>query len=271
MTAAELLRALSERTGQGLATALVTVTGFTGSAPRELGAKMLVLPDGSSLGTIGGGRLEAQAILDAAAALRDGLPCRKSYELEPRALGMYCGGTVDVFIDVYARTTRLVILGGGHVGEKTAGLAAFLGMPHWVVDDRPEYATRERFPQAREVLAAQPDAALQRLGVDERTAIAIVTRCHGFDLRCLIASLKTPAFYIGMIGSRTKVARLFDLCRRRGLEPGEPRVSAPIGLDLGGRRPEEVALSILAEITQRRHGATGLPLSERIKDETHLV
>ena len=273
MTSVELLRVLSDAVAAGKPAALVTVTGFSGSTPREVGAKMVVLADGTSFGTIGGGRLEAQAIHDAAEAAKDGRPCRKTYELEPKALGMYCGGTVEVFIDVYASTTCLVILGGGHVGEKTGELAAFLGIPYCVVDDRPEYANRSRFPHARQVLVAQPDEALKRLAVDEKTAIAIVTRCHGFDLRCLVAALQTPAFYVGMIGSLTKTKRLFDLCERRGLDPAsDPRVSAPIGLDLGGRRPEEIALSILAQITQRRHGATGLPLSQRTSNhETHLL
>ena len=265
----ETMRALSEALVAGRSAALATVTGSTGSAPRELGAKMVVFGDGSLFGTIGGGRLEAQVIADARACLDAGKPARKSYDLEPRSLGMYCGGSVEVFIDVFADAMRLIILGGGHVGEKTAALAAFLGVAHWLVDDRPEYASRARFPQAREVIVGQPHEALQRLGVDERTAIAIVTRCHGFDLRCLSAALKTPAFYIGMIGSRTKVERLFGLCERRGLSPADdPRVSAPIGLDLGGRRPEQIALSILAEVTQRRHGATGRPLSERIERTT---
>lgn len=264
MTPAELMRALSDCLAAGKPAALVTVTAFTGSVPREVGAKMLVMADGTSLGTIGGGRLEAQAIEDAVAALKDSLPRRQTYELEPRLLGMYCGGSAEVFIDVFCETLRLVILGGGHVGEKTAALAAFLGIPHWVIDDRREYANRERFPQAREVIVGQPDAALARLGLGENAAVAIVTRCHGFDLRCLVAALKTPAFYIGMIGSRTKTDRLFELCRRRGLDPdADPRVCAPIGLDLGGRRPEEIALSIMAEITQRRHRATGRPLREK--------
>jgi xanthine dehydrogenase accessory factor len=256
------MKALSERLAAGLPCALITVTGSTGSTPREIGAKMLVFPNGTTLGTIGGGRLEAQAIEDSVGALKGGKPLNRSYELEPQELGMYCGGTVDVFIDVFTETLKLVILGGGHVGEKTAALAAFLGIPHWVVDDRPDYATRARFPAARQVIVDQPSSALQSLHPDANTAIAIVTRCHGFDLRCLVAALPTPAFYIGMIGSRTKIKRLFDLCERRGLEPGaDARVHAPIGLDIGGRTPEVIALSIMAEIVRARNGATGEPLS----------
>lgn len=262
MSPAELTRVLAERTAAGRPTALVTVTGFSGSAPREAGAKMLVFPDKTFAGTIGGGRLEASAIEDAARALVEGKPRAARYELEPKALGMYCGGAVDVFIDVYCETLKLAILGGGHVGEKMAALAAFLGVPHWVVDDRQDYAVKARFPYAREVLVGPPDAALRQLPVDRHTAIAIVTRCHGFDLRCLVAALATPAFYVGMIGSRTKVERLFALCERRGLSPAEdPRVRAPIGLDLGGSRPEDIALSVLAEVSRLRHGASGRPLS----------
>ncbi len=239
--------------------ALVTVTGGEGSAPREPGAKMLVLPDGRSEGTIGGGRLEAQAVEDAKAALEAGRSRAAAYELEPAALGMYCGGRVSIFIDVFAPALKLLVLGGGHVGQKTSELAAFLGIPHRVVDDRAEFAAPARFPGACEVRAADP-ASAARLGIDERTAVVIVTRCHGFDLRCLVAALGSPAFYVGMIGSRRKTARLFELCRRRGLEPEDPRVHAPIGLDLGGRAPEAIALSILAEVMMVRNKTTGLPL-----------
>lgn len=263
MTPDELVSSLSRRLSCGGAAALVTVVGSSGSAPRELGAKMLVFPDGSIQGTIGGGRLEAEAIKDAVSALALGESRAASYELEPRALGMYCGGKVDVFIDVYADKLKLVVLGGGHVGEKTAALAAFLGVPHWVVDDREEYASRSRFPHAREVLAMPTDQALKRLSVDENTAVAIVTRCHGFDLRCLVASLGTRAFYIGLIGSREKTRRLFDLCARRDLTPEtDARVHAPIGLDLGGRSPEAIALSIMSEVYMRRHNKTGKPLRD---------
>lgn len=262
MTDAELLKTLSERAAQGLPTALVTVIAASGSTPRSVGAKMLVFPDGSLRGTIGGGRFEASAAEDATRALAEGKSASFSYELEPKQLGMYCGGRAEVFVDVLADALRLVILGGGHVGQKLAALSAFLGVPHWVVDDRAEYAARERFPAARAVLEAQPDQALKRLTVGPQTAIAIVTRCHGFDLRCLAAALGTPAFYIGMIASRAKTERLFELCRRRGLEPDEPRVRAPIGLDLGAESPEAIALSILAEILQIKNNASGRPLSE---------
>lgn len=272
MLPVDILRRLSDAAAAGTPAALLTLTASTGSAPREIGAKMALLEDGTTYGTIGGGRLEAQALEDAKDALKAGRAVSKTYELEPKGLGMYCGGTATVFIDIYVSPTCLVILGGGHVGEKTAELAEFLGLPHYVVDDRPEYGTRARFPHAREILVAQPSEALKRLPVGANTAVAIVTRCHGFDLRCLIAALSSNAFYIGMIGSRTKTARLFELCRRRGLDPAaDARVHAPIGLDLGGRRPEEIALSILAEITQLRHGATGKPLSERNNHETDLV
>lgn len=263
MSPDELVSSLSRRLSLGAPAALVTVTGSSGSAPRELGAKMLVLPDGTIEGTIGGGRLEAQAIADAVKALEAGESRAASYELEPRALGMYCGGRVEVFIDVYCDKLKLVVLGGGHVGEKVAALASFLGVPAWVVDDREEFASRARFPTAREVLVMPPDQAMKRLAVDRNTAVAVVTRCHGFDLRCLLAAMATPAFYVGMIGSREKTRRLFDLAERRGVSPSEDeRVHAPIGLDLGGRSPEAIALSILSEIYMRRYGKTARPMRD---------
>ena len=262
MTDAELFKTLSERLALGLPTALVTVVSCSGSVPRSAGTKMLVFPDGTIRGTIGGGRFEALAAADAARALADGRSASFSYELEPKELGMYCGGRAEVFVDALRDPLRLVILGGGHVGRKLAALCAFMGVPYSVVDDRPEYARPEDFPSARSVSCEQPDQALKRLAVGPETAVAIVTRCHGFDLRCLAAALGTPAFYVGMIGSRKKAESLFELCRRRGLDPDEPRVRSPIGLDLGGESPEAIALSILAEILQIKHGAGGRPLSQ---------
>jgi xanthine dehydrogenase accessory factor len=263
MTDPELLKILSENIASGGQAALLTVTGFEDSVPRETGAKMIVFSDGKTAGSIGGGRLEAQAIEDALESIKEGLPRHVLYTLEPKTLGMYCGGKIKLFIDVFADPLKLIILGGGHVGEKTAALASFLGIPYWVVDDRPEYACRQRFPQARAIEVSQPDVALKRLALDSRTAIAILTRCHGFDLRCLVAALQTPAFYIGLIASRPKTQRLFELCRRHGPDPeSDHRVRAPIGLDLGAETPETIALSILAEIMQVRHQASGKPLSE---------
>jgi xanthine dehydrogenase accessory factor len=251
MTDPELISLLHERLAAGRRAVLVTVTGGEGSVPREPGAKMVVWEDGFA-GTIGGGRLEAEAIVAARAATQSRA---MTFTLEPSSLGMYCGGSVTVFIDVYAFPLRLVILGGGHVGEKVAAQAKFLGLPHVVVDDRPEYA--------KGGILSQPDAALKSLSVDETTAVVIVTRCHGFDLRALVAALQTKAFYVGMIGSRTKVERLFALCRRRGLTPDEPRVHAPIGLDLGGRTPEAIALAVLAEVLMVKNGTSGQPLSRK--------
>lgn len=253
---------LAEGLKDGQSLALATVIGCKGSVPREIGAKMLVFPDGRIAGTIGGGRLESQVIEEAIKALGEGRCRQASYALEPQSLGMYCEGEVDVFIDVFSQPLKLAILGGGHVGQKVGALSSFLGIPHSVVDDREEFAAAERFPHARKIMQASPSEALKALGVDEKTAVVIVTRCHGFDLRCLIAALATPAFYIGMIGSRAKTNRLFDLCQRRGLSPeSDPRVHAPIGLDLGGRSPEAIALSILAEIFKIKNQAGGLSLN----------
>ena len=268
MTQPELLQRLNDCLKAGLPVALVTVTACEGSAPREPGAKMLVFPDGKLEGTIGGGRLEAESALAAVEALKEGRSRSISFELAPKALGMYCGGKVTLFIDVHVQALKLVILGGGHVGEKTAELAAFLGLPHAVVDDRPEFAAAARFPKAREIVVGQPDGALKQLSVDQDTAVVIVTRCHGFDLRCLTAALQTPAFYVGMIGSREKTRRLFDLVRRRGLDPEQARVYAPIGLDLGGRTPSEIALAILSEILMLKNAASGLPLKHSQRERT---
>ncbi|OGS05825.1 MAG: hypothetical protein A3G41_07905 [Elusimicrobia bacterium RIFCSPLOWO2_12_FULL_59_9] len=266
----DLIEKLSAAVKAGRPAALVTVIAVGGSAPREPGAKMLVYEDGAIEGTVGGGRFEAMAAEAAQDALKQRAPAKKKFELEPQSLGMYCGGWVEVFIDVFFEPLRLVILGGGHVAEQLGSLAAVTGVPYVVVDDRPEFASRRRFPQAREIIVGQPSEILGRMSVNEETYVVIVTRCHGFDMRCLVAALPTTAPYIGMIGSRTKIERLFALLERRDLDPyNDPRVHAPIGLDLGGKDPKSVALSILAEIFKVKNGAAGGHL--RIQAESDQV
>jgi xanthine dehydrogenase accessory factor len=260
MNPPDVMQRLSECLKDGVPVALVTVTDFQGSVPREPGAKMLVFEDGSIAGTVGGGKLELQATQDAVKALSEGKARKAFYDLEPD-LGMICGGRVEVFIDVFTDTLKIVILGGGHIGEKLAALSAVLGISHIVADERPEFSKADRFPSARKVLTGPPDEALKRLRVGKNTAVVIVTHGHAHDRRGLVAAMGTPAFYIGMIGSRKKVREVFESCRGEGLSPdSDPRVYAPIGLDLGGRTPEAIAVSILAEVLQVWHGGTGRPM-----------
>ena len=246
---------------------LCTVTSTARSVPRDAGAKMIVAPDGSIAGTVGGGPLEAIVIQEAVELLKKGGPSgERGYALStagdtaeplrpdapvPDDLGMKCGGEVTVFLDAVRPGARLLLYGAGHVGERVATLAAEIGLETIVVDDRPSFATQERFPRAREVrcvdLAADPSGGLSPGPAD---FVVILTRCHALDESVLEAALQTRARYVGLIGSRRKIALVLrNIARRLGRDPREdPRLHAPIGLRLGDKTPGEIAISILAEI-----------------------
>ena len=228
---------------------------------------MIVAPDGSIAGTVGGGPLEAIVIQEAVELLEQSGPSgERRYALTtagdaaeplrpgatvPDDLGMKCGGEVTVFLDAVRPGARLLLYGAGHVGERVASLAAEIGLETIVVDDRPTFATAERFPRAREVrcvdLAADPGGGLSPGPAD---FVVILTRCHALDEGVLEAALQTRARYVGLIGSRRKIALVLrNIARRLGRDPREDlRLHAPIGLRIGDKTPGEIAISILAEI-----------------------
>ena len=252
---------------------LCSVIATSRSAPREAGAKMIVGADGTIAGTVGGGPLEASAIFEAGRRLREGAgPAvldfalsaagdradvvgegkgRAAAEDDALALGMKCGGEVSLFLDVVRPSPRLLIYGAGHVGERVAALATEAGLHTTVVDDRPGFVSRERFPRAAELrcvdLAQDPQGGLEPGPED---FVVIVTRCHDLDEGVLQAALQTRARYIGLIGSRRKVAVILrSIERRTGHDPRRDlRLHAPIGLRLGDKTPGEIAISILAEV-----------------------
>lgn len=267
MTDAELLQEAARRAAAREPFVLCTVTSTARSAPRDAGAKMLVASDRTIAGTIGGGPLEAVVIVEAAALLaQSGGSCERRFQLtttgdaaEPvpidRAasdeLGMKCGGEVTVFLDVLRPQPRLLLYGAGHVGERVAAIAGEAGISCVVVDDRPAFARRELFPRAEQVVCA--DLALDPLGgvvPAPGDFIVILTRCHALDEGVLEAALSTRARYVGLIGSRRKVAVILrSIARRTGSDPrADGRLHAPIGLCLGDKTPGEIAISILAEV-----------------------
>ena len=264
----ELFQEAARRSAAREPFVLCTVTGTARSAPRDAGAKMLVAPGGGIVGTVGGGPLEAVVIAEAVQLLASsGASCSRRFMLttagdaaEPLApdappmgeeLGMKCGGEVSVFLDVVLPAPRLLLYGAGHVGERVAAIAGEVGLSTVVVDDRDSYATRERFPRAQDVLCrdleADPSGGLVP---DAQDFVVILTRCHALDEGVLERALTTRARYIGLIGSRRKVAVILrSIARRTGSDPREdPRLHAPIGLKLGDKTPGEIAISILAEL-----------------------
>jgi len=251
----EIVR-IKERGGEA---ALVTVVSATGSTPREEGAKMLVKPDGTISGTIGGGSLEAQVIKEAVGVIKQGKPKRLHFTLtdkEASEVGMICGGDLEVFIEPILTTPTLYIFGGGHVSWPLAKMGKLLGFKITVIDDRADFASAERFPEAETILADDFVKAFPKLEIDKTSYIVIVTRGHQHDELVLDWAVGTPAKYIGMIGSKTKVKTIFAHLLAKGVPQKKlDSVHSPIGLEIEAQTPEEIAVSILAEIIKVRRSA----------------
>lgn len=252
--------------GLGLPFAMASIAESRGSTPRTM-ARMLVRADGSALGTIGGGRVESLVIDDALSCIRDGRGGIRDYSLDGRddgdSAGMLCGGSMKVFIDVSPARRNLVIIGAGHVGLALAKMADFAGLGVTVVDERPALVTRERFPMAGGLVCAADIAdAIASLPDDPESLVVIAT--HADDERALRAMLPRKWKYLGLLGSRRKVAILFDKLKNEGTDPEKMgRIRAPVGLDIGAESPEEIAVSILAEILADTTSSNGRPFSEQ--------
>ena len=241
---------------EGEEAALVTIVSATGSTPREEGAKMLVKADGSILGTIGGGSLEAQAIKEAVKAIAEGKPKRLRISMTAKKVeeeGMLCGGEAEVFIEPILTSPTLYIFGGGHISLALARMGKLLGFKIAVIDDRPEFANPDRFPEADMTLAEDFSKTFPELKIDKSSYIVIVTRNHQYDDLVLEWAVGTPAKYIGMIGSKAKTKAVFSHLMTRGISKEQlDRVHAPIGLEINAQTPEEIAVSILAEVVKVR-------------------
>jgi xanthine dehydrogenase accessory factor len=239
--------------------ALVTITSTQGSTPQRVGARMLVFADGRTVGTIVGGCYEN----DAAGKAREAIKTRKAgvarYDLSDDVAGengLICGGRMDVFIEPLDPSPRLLVVGAGHVSQHVAGMAAAVGFRVGVLDDREAFANRDRFPSADEVTVAGIADFLQSADLPASAFVVVVTRGHAHDLAAVRALAGRPLRYLGMIGSRAKVARVFEALRAEGVPPDWlDEVHAPIGLQIGAVTPEEIAVSIVAELVAVRRGA----------------
>ena len=253
----DLIEAVAGVMARGERAALVTIVRASGSTPQRAGAKMLLLEDGRTVGTIGGGCYESDALGKARLVLAGGKPQLVQYELNDDIAaenGLICGGRMDVFIEPVSAPPDLYIVGAGHVGFHLARFAAEVGFRLHVVDDRAAFANRERFPHAAEVVVDDVAAWLAAAPLAPRSHVVIVTRGHRYDLEAVRALAAREVAYVGLIGSRAKVARLFDTLVAEGVPPQVlRRVHAPIGLDIGAVTPEEIAISIVAELIAVRH------------------
>ena len=229
----------------------MTVVRAQGSTPQRAGAKMLVYADGRTVGTIGGGCYENDAFWKAREAIASGRPAFVHYELNDdfaQENGLICGGRMDVHIDPLSPDPRLYIIGAGHVGSHLAKVAGDAGFRIHVVDDREKFANPERFPGAEVVVAPIPEW-LAQAELPSSAYVVILTRGHQHDLDALRSLVTRDLRYLGLIGSRAKVARIYDALTEEGLSPDRlERVHAPIGLEIGAVTPAEIAISILAEL-----------------------
>ncbi len=249
---------------EGRRGAIATIVNVRGSIPSFKTAKMLVRDDGSIAGTIGGGCVEADVWQAACEVMESEKPRTLTFDLnqDPKYdTGLVCGGTLDIFIEPVLPPALLYIFGAGHVAANLYKVAQNTGFDVVIVDDRVAYANRERFPDAKEIIAEDFDQAMAKLTPVEASYIVIVTRGHRDDMRVLRWAVQTPARYIGMIGSKRKTIAIFRELTKEGLSPKLfERVHAPVGLDIGAITPEEIAVAITAElISIRRHVERLLP------------
>ena len=252
MRVAELHARIAELAREGTPFVVATIVDAKGSSPRGVGARMLVMSDGTIVETIGGGVLEKQVIADALTLLAAGVSRSQRYELREtgeHALGALCGGEATVFFEVHAPARTLLIVGAGHVGQKLCSIAKLLDYQVVVLDSREEMVTPDRFPDADQLICGDPAQTAALCTIGETTHVVIVTHGHLHDKAALRSVLGSAAASIGMIGSANKVRTIYAQLREEGM-PAErlDRVHAPIGLDIGAETPAELALCIMAEI-----------------------
>jgi xanthine dehydrogenase accessory factor len=255
---------------EGRRGALATIINVKGSIPSFETAKMLVRDDGTIAGTIGGGCVEAEVWQAAKQVMQDEKPRSLTFNLNNNPKydsGLVCGGTLEVYIEPVLPAATLYIFGAGHVALNLYKVARIAGFDVIVVDDREAYANRERFPEAKDVYADDFDRVLNQLSPNESSYLVITTRGHRDDMRVLRWAVETPARYIGMIGSQRKVIAIYKELEREGISREKlERVYAPMGIDIGAITPEEIAVSVAAElIALRRSSAAALPHMRSVK------
>jgi xanthine dehydrogenase accessory factor len=240
--------------------ALATIVEVRGSIPSYESAKLLVREDGSIVGTIGGGCVEAEVWNAAREVMQTEQPRRLTFNLGQDAAydnGLICGGQLDVFVEPVLPIPHAFIFGGGHISKSLSKVVTLAGFASVVVDNRESFANRERFPEAEAVHAAEYEEVFPQLAINETSYVIIVTRGHRDDMRVLTLALATPARYLAMIGSKRKVLNVIREMEKEGVDRAAfERIYAPMGLDIGAISPEEIAISVTAEMIAVRRGAT---------------
>ncbi len=256
-------REVEEALQRGEAVALVTILEAKGSTPQKAGAKMVVSHDGRLRGTVGGGCVEAEVLWRARQAIEN----RKSeilsydYNADEEENGLICGGSVTVFVEPVIPAPRIFMVGAGHVAMPLSKIAKLAGFEVIVLDDRVKYANRERFPEADVVEAGPIPEVAAKFSYGDNAYVVIVTRGHTSDEEALRTFIQYDTAYLGLIGSVAKIEKIFGRLERDGVSREKlERVHSPIGLDLGGSSPGEIAVSIVAELVAVRHQRTGKPM-----------
>jgi xanthine dehydrogenase accessory factor len=254
----------------GQRAALATIVHTNGSIPSYESSRMLVREDGSIAGTIGGGCVEAEVWAAAKEVMQNESPRKMVFNLNNEASydnGLICGGTLEVFVEPILPQPMLYLFGGGHVSMAVAKAANAAGFGIAVVDDRETFANKERFPMALEIYTSYEDA-FQKIHPNAASYLVIVTRGHKEDMRVLGWAVRTDARYLGMIGSKRKVLSVYKALETDGYKPEEfERVFAPMGLEIGALSPEEIAVSIVAELVAVRRNASNAA-HKKLKYET---
>jgi xanthine dehydrogenase accessory factor len=261
----KVFAALAELENKNRLGVLCMVIGSRGSTPRSHGSKMLVYEDGSIVGTVGGGELENRVRQEALEAIRDGKTRFLTYNMVDPEKGDpgVCGGTVEIYVEPIIPKPKIIIIGAGHVGKAVAHLAHWLDFYVVVSDDRPEFCNEDAVPSADEYLSCEMKDVSYKTQITPWTYLVLTTRGGDVDVEGLPALLETPAAYLGVIGSK----RRWSLTVNKLLEKGVPskkldQIRSPIGLDLKAETPEEIALSIMAEIIMLYHDGTGDIMSQ---------
>ena len=259
-----VFHALAELESGNQAGVFCTIVRSQGSTPRGVGSKMIVYPDGSILGTVGGGEVESRVIDEALDSLKSGTPRTLTYSMVDPQRGDpgVCGGQLEVFLEPILPNPTLILIGGGHVGKSVAHLAKWLEFRVVVCDDRPEFCNRETIPGADEYYPVTIEELSKKLEITSWTYIVLTTRGSNVDVEGLPFLLESPAAYIGVIGSR----RRWELTQQNLINAGIKKevltkVHSPIGLELDAETPNEIAVSIMAEILMLRNGGDGRKMS----------
>ncbi len=217
--------------------------------PRKAGAKMIVYPDGSSWGTIGGGRNEKAAIAECLRTISSQKPVTVTYNYFGREGESVCGGKMKVFIEPFAPKQRLIICGAGHIALPLSWMAKVIGFDVTVIDNRKEYASQKRFPHINKLILGDHAKELSKVVISANTFVTIVTQGNEYDFECLKAAINTEAVYIGVISSQPKRIKFLKRLKDSGVhERMLKRVSIPMGFDIGSQTPQEIAVSVCAEL-----------------------